>query len=74
MAHTDAHSPAAKAARNLNNPPARHSHGLSLASRGAGLHHYRDEISADGDAKTLRRMVRRTGRQAFRRDLAKGLY
>lgn len=45
--------------------------GVSLRGRAAGLHRYRDEISADGGKRYLVRRVRRilrdTDRREFRR-------
>jgi hypothetical protein len=66
MAHTDHHAPyrlreipAQRAARNT------HSLDVSLASRAAGPHRYRDE-NGTGEKVTLRREVRRRDRQATR--------
>src|SRR5438552_1978743 len=55
-------------------PTIRHSRGISLASRGAGAHLYRNEIESDGGKAALRRKARRVGKQAFRRALASDLY
>ncbi len=66
MARTDHHSPAHVQARPRHRRSgSRHSLGVSLANRGAGAHHYRDEVSADGGKTALRRRIRRTGRQAW---------
>lgn len=46
----------------------RHSRGVSLRGRGAGVHFYRDEASADGGKQYLRRRARRRGERAWRHE------
>ena len=75
MARTDHHTPtarraAAQARQEGRRPTNRHSQGVSLAGRAAGLHRYRDEVSAEGGKTAMRRRVRRIGRQAWRAEAA----
>lgn len=53
---------------------ANHSRGVSLRNRTSGLHRWRDEVTADGGKPYLRRKIRRSGKQQFRRELAKADY
>lgn len=73
MARTDHHTRTARLSRPLRRDcGARHSLGVSLGQRAEGPHHYRDE-NAPGEKVALRRQVRRTGRHAFRAEVAEYL-
>lgn len=44
------------------------SKGVILRSRGAGLHFYRDEVSADGGKRYLRKRAKRRGERQWRKE------
>jgi len=46
----------------------KHSRGVMLRNRASGKHYWRDEVSADGGARYLRKRVRRIERAAWRRE------
>lgn len=47
---------------------AKHSRGVMLRNRGAGLHFWRDEASGDGGKRYLRKRARRLGRRQWLRE------
>lgn len=47
---------------------ANHSRGVMLRGRASGLHHWRDEASADGGKTYLRRLTRRRERTQWMRE------
>ncbi len=47
-----------------------HSRGVILRNRAAGPHRYRDEVECDGGKVKMRRQVRRSEKDALRREWA----